>query len=356
MKKLIVNSNALKLALQNVSKVMVNRPVLDIIENFLFEVQPNGLTVTATDLEIFSSQYFNCEADENFSFCFPKEILKVLEKTDLQPVVICFDESTNQITVLFEGDTFKFSGTPSDDYPIKPLTNKNWDLVASANLEILKQHKEFRGKDELRMNLTGTYFEIDKQITITSTDANLLRTDLIQSITNYKTHNFILSSKACNLMITGPVAISCDGIFTRFVNDNQTLICKNIDEKYPNFRQVIPEKLGISCTFDTKELNKKLDKALIVANKSTNQVRFSINSELQLSSFDFDLSTEFETSITCEHTGPNVEIGFNAKLMQTVLKYCPEKSTLLIDTPTKPAIIKNENSTLLIMPMMLSNH
>ena len=49
--KFIVSSSALLKQLQQIGGVISNNTVLPILENFLFEIDKEKLTVTATDLE-----------------------------------------------------------------------------------------------------------------------------------------------------------------------------------------------------------------------------------------------------------------------------------------------------------------
>ena len=49
--KFIVNSAYLLKQLSNINGVITTNPVVPILENFLFELEKGGLTVTASDLQ-----------------------------------------------------------------------------------------------------------------------------------------------------------------------------------------------------------------------------------------------------------------------------------------------------------------
>jgi DNA polymerase-3 subunit beta len=73
--KFIVSSNTLLKQLQQISGVINSNTVLPILEDFLFEIDKNKLTVIATDLETVMKVHLDIEAKENGRVCIPAKIL-----------------------------------------------------------------------------------------------------------------------------------------------------------------------------------------------------------------------------------------------------------------------------------------
>ena len=73
--KFIVSSSALLKQLQQISGVINANTVLPILEDFLFEVEANRLTVVATDLETVMRIQMDIEAKETGKICIPARIL-----------------------------------------------------------------------------------------------------------------------------------------------------------------------------------------------------------------------------------------------------------------------------------------
>ena len=69
--KFIVSSTALLKQLQQISGVINANTVLPILEDFLFEVDKNRLTVVATDLETVMKVQLDVEARETGRVCIP---------------------------------------------------------------------------------------------------------------------------------------------------------------------------------------------------------------------------------------------------------------------------------------------
>ena len=75
--KFIVSSSALLKQLQQINGVINANTVLPILEDFLFEIERNKLTVVATDLETVMKVHLDVEAKDSGKVCIPAKILLV---------------------------------------------------------------------------------------------------------------------------------------------------------------------------------------------------------------------------------------------------------------------------------------
>ena len=73
--KFIVSSSQLLKQLQHIAGVINANTVLPILEDFLFEVEKNRLTVVATDLETVMRIQMDIEAKDSGKVCIPARIL-----------------------------------------------------------------------------------------------------------------------------------------------------------------------------------------------------------------------------------------------------------------------------------------
>src|ERR1700754_5364011 len=73
--KFIVSSSTLLKQLQQISGVINSNTVLPILEDFLFLIDKNELTVVATDLETVMKVKLEVEAKESGRICIPAKIL-----------------------------------------------------------------------------------------------------------------------------------------------------------------------------------------------------------------------------------------------------------------------------------------
>ena len=141
------------------------------------------------------------------------------------------------------------------------------------------------------------------------------------------------------------------------------LICRLIDEKYPDYRAVIPTDNPNTLSISRQEFLNSVKRISIFANKTTNQINVKITgSELTISAEDIDLSNEAVERLGCDYNGEDMEIGFNSKLLIEMLQNLATPDIKIeLSTPSRAGIIlpssneENEDLLMLIMPMMISS-
>ena len=115
-----------------------------------------------------------------------------------------------------------------------------------------------------------------------------------------------------------------------------------------------------SIKISKKEFLQAIKNISLYCNESTNQIKIEIkNEELLLTAENIDIKKKAVIKLPCESKDANITIGFNHKLLSTIVSICKhEYIHLLLDSPSRAAIIKddaNERCTMLLMPVMLNN-
>ena len=142
------------------------------------------------------------------------------------------------------------------------------------------------------------------------------------------------------------------------------MICRLIDERFPDYESVIPADNPYELIIDRNEFLGTLKRISIYANKTTNQVVLKLSgSELQVSAEDLDFSNEANERLACEYSGEDMEIGFNARFLIEMLNNINSKQIKLnLSAPNKAGLLipvekdKEEDLLMLVMPVMLSNY
>ena len=142
------------------------------------------------------------------------------------------------------------------------------------------------------------------------------------------------------------------------------LVCRLIDERYPDYENVIPVSNPNKLIISRQELLNSVKRISIYSNKTTHQVRLRlIGSELTVSAEDLDFSNEANEKLACQYDGEDMEIGFNAKFLQEMLSNIDsEEITLELSTPNRAGLLMpttpddHENILMLVMPVMLNNY
>jgi DNA polymerase-3 subunit beta len=224
--------------------------------------------------------------------------------------------------------------------------------------------------DELRPAMTGVYVNLSEtNATFVATDGHRLIRYRRVDVASEADHAIIIPRKALNLLKTtlpsenSNVVVEFNKANAFFHFNNIKMICRLIDERFPDYENVIPADNDNHMSINRMELLNSLKRISIYANRTTNQVRLKITgSELQISAEDLDFSNEANERLSCEHDGEDIEIGFNARFLIEMLNNldCKE-ATLQLSEPNRAGLIvpkvpvENEDILMLVMPVMLSN-
>lgn len=372
--KLIVNSSYLLKQLSYINGVITTNPVVPILENFLFEIDKSLLTVTASDLQTSMITEVNVESKERGNIAVPARILlDTLKNLPDQPVTFSIDESTYSIELSSDNGRYKLSGENATDFPKVPSVSN--DFSASISSDVLARAISntifATSNDELRPAMTGVYVNLgDKSTTFVSTDGHRLVRYRRADVKSDTGSTIIIPRKALNLLkATLPsentdVSIDFNTSNAFFKFGTIRMICRLIDERFPDYENVIPQSSTIKMTISRADFLSSLRRISIYANKTTHQVRLKITgSELQVSAEDLDFSNEANERLSCEHEGEDIEIGFNARFMIEMLSNLDaDQIKLNMLAPNKAGVIlpvekdKNEDILMLVMPVMLNQY
>ena len=372
--KFIVNSAYLLKQLYNINGVITTNPVVPILENFLFELEKGALTVTASDLQTSMITELQVESKEKGSIAVPARILlDTLKNLPEQPVTFSIDESTYSIEIISDNGRYKLSGENATDFPKVPSVSN--DFTAEISTEVLARAINntifATSNDELRPAMTGVYVNLgDKNSTFVATDGHRLVRYRRADVKSDNGASIIIPRKALNLLkATLPsentdVSLNFNMSNAYFKFGNIKMICRLIDERFPDYDNVIPSQNNIHMSIERSDLLGALKRISIYANKTTHQVRLKITgSELQISAEDLDFSNEANERLSCEHDGEDIEIGFNAKfLIEMLTNMDSDKIKLTMSAPNKAGVIlpaekdNSEDILMLVMPVMLNQY
>ncbi len=369
--KFIVSSSSLLKQLQHIAGVISANTVLPILEDFLFEVEKNKLTVVATDLETVMRVQLEIEAKDTGKVCIPARILlDSLKNIPDQPLTFTIDKNFG-VEITSDNGKYKVMGENPDNFPKEPVADNttSFTITSSALVTAINKTLFATSNDDLRPAMTGVLFELDKKgLQCVATDAHRLVRYKRKDVSCPKTDTFIVPRKPLNLLKSAiPFA---DDELTISYNSNHLFVkhgttqmsCRLIDARFPDYRVVIPADNPYRLTVNKNDFQSALRRVSIFSNKSTNQVALTISgSELQLAAQDIDFSFEGNERMKCQYNGEDLAIAFNAKFLVEMLSAADgEEVNLELSTPTKAGLIKptdqeeNVEMLMLVMPLMLN--
>lgn len=370
--KFSVSSSELLKHLQLAGGAIGSNPVLPILEDFLFSISNNKLTIAATDLETSIITEIEVMSDSDGTVAVPAKILlETLKALPQQPVTFSVNTDNHGIEITSAYGKYKLAGENGQDFPRLPEPEGVDSVSLPSNLLSQGINKTLfaTSSDELRPAMTGVYFQIDfSKIVLVATDAHKLVKYTFSEVNSEVSTSFIAPKKALNLLKGAlpsgeEIKMSFNKANAFFSFGNTQLVCRLIDARYPDYNAVIPVGNANVLTVSRTDFQNSLKRIAIYANKTTNQVILSINEgSLTISAQDLDFSNEAIEQMACSYEGSPVTIGFNAKFlveMLTVLE--SEEVKLELAGPTRAGILLPTDETpgqeilMLVMPVMLSS-
>lgn len=348
--KFSINSTKLLSELQKVSFAIASNPVLPILEDFLFSIKSNVLTITATDLE--NTIVTSCEvmADADLLIAVPaKIIVDTLKALPQQPITFTIDTDTYAIQIKSANGKYKLAGENGEDFPQLPeLENSDsFEMESSQLLHAIGLTAFATSNDELRPAMTGVYMEVQgKKTTFVATDAHKLSRVVHNSKKEHGIEkNVIIPKKSLNILKNnlkeGAVKISINEANVFFESGDIKIIGRLIDARYPDYNAVMPTDNPNTLQLVRNDMKGSLKRIVIYANKTTNQVALHIeDGKLTIKAEDLDFSNEASEEIICTYSGEPMTIGFNAKFLIEILSVLDsEEITINLSTPNRAGII-----------------
>jgi DNA polymerase-3 subunit beta len=370
--KFSISSSELLSQLQIAGGAIGSNPVLPILEDFLFIINDNILTITATDLETTIVTEVEVMADTNGKVAIPARILlDTLKALPQQPITFSIDEETFAIEITSAYGKYKLAGENGADFPEIPSSAGTDSLVISAPIleQGISKSLFATSNDELRPAMTGVYFQVDfNKVILVATDAHKLVKYTFNNLKSEISTSFIIPKKSLNLLKNalpgdGDVTVAFNKTNTFFAFDNIKMVCRLIDARYPDYNAVIPVDNPNELVVNRADFQSSLKRIAIYANKTTNQVILNIqDGSLTVSAQDLDFSNEATEQLTCTFNGDPMNIGFNAKFLAEMLGVLEsDEVKIQLSGSTRAGIllpteeVENVEILMLVMPVMLSN-
>jgi DNA polymerase-3 subunit beta len=274
--------------------------------------------------------------------------------------------------------TYNFIGQNGDEYPRMPQLQDDAKLLTLSVSQLssgISKTLFCTADDELRPVMNGIYFDISAdKLTLVATDAHKL--------VRYKTGhtsssiqegdeavNFILPKKPANMLKnilpkeSGEVQIHFDKKNAHFKLANYTMICRQIEGRFPNYSAVIPNSNPYKIIIDRVTLMNAMKRVSVFSNQGSNLVKLAISdNQIHISAQDIDFSISAEETISCQFEGEPIRIGFKSPFLIEILGNINAGDIIMeLSDASRAGLIlpfeneANEEILMLLMPMLLND-
>ena len=370
--KFIVSSSQLLKQLQILGGVINSSNTLPILDNFLFELNQDRLTITASDLETNMSSSLTVESTDTGNIAVSARLLLDTLKTfPEQPLT--FSAENNTIEISANNGKYSLAYLSGEEFPkAVHLKDPSKTVIMGDTLANAINASLFAsGNDDLRPVMSGVFFQFSTEgLTFVATDAHKLVKYTRSDVKVSEAAEFIMPKKALQILkgiLQGSeedILIEYNETNAQFTFTNTSLSCRLIEGKYPNYEAVIPKENPNVLTIQRETLLNSLRRVSIFSNKTTHQIRLKIaGAELNISAEDYDFSNKAEERLSCSYIGDDMQIGFNSRFLIEMLNNLgADEVSLSMSMPNRAGIInpidgveEGEHITMLVMPVMLND-
>lgn len=373
--RLIISSSALYNRLQTIGRVINSKNTLPILDCFLFEIQDNTLTITASDSEttiITNLELVDNDAD--IRFCInAKTILDSTKEIPEQPLSLEINPDNMEIKGNYQNGTFNIMGQSADEYPEMDIAQEDTctlDIPAEKMFNGISHCLFATADDELRPVMNGIYFDLQTDsLTFASTDGHKLVRYKDNGIKGNQPAAFIFPKKPANILksllpdLPGNVTLKFNNRNAYISMESFRFICRLIEGRYPNYNSVIPQNNPNRVTVDRLTLLNAMKRVLIFTDQSNSLIRLHLeNNKSVVSGQDIDYSTSAEENVPCEYADAPMNIGFKGTFFIDILNNMGGENVIIkLADPSRAVVIvpaeqkEDEDLLMLLMPMMLND-
>lgn len=375
--KFVVSSTELLSRLQSISRVISSKNTLPILDNFLFVIQEQTLTITASDLESTMRTRIsldNVEGEGTIAID-AKRLTDILKEFPEQPLIFEINMETMGVDILSDNGKFSVMGQNGAEYPdMQRLNEANTTtitLTGNAMLKGIVKTLFATADDELRPVMNGISITVsDQGATFAASDAHKLVRYRNTSITCGNQSSFILAKKPANMLKNilakedGEIKLMFDEKNAYFILSDYEMICRLVEGQYPNYETIIPTNNPNKLTITRTDLVNTLKRVSVFASQASNLIKLELRGgHITVSAQDIDFSISAYEKISAQYEGEEMSIGFKSAFLIEILSAITSENVVIeLSDPSRPGIIlpleketEHEDELMLLMPMMIND-
>ncbi|KAB2816746.1 MAG: DNA polymerase III subunit beta, partial [Paludibacter sp.] len=181
--------------------------------------------------------------------------------------------------------------------------------------------------------------------------------------------SFILPKKPATMLKnilpkeSGDVEVRFDAKNAYFKLSNYTMICRQVEGRYPNYNGVIPKENPYKVIVDRVSLLNALKRVSVFSNQASNLIKLDMrDNRITISAQDIDFSISAEETVNCQYADTPIKIGFKSAFLIEIINTISSSDVILeLTDPSRAGIIlpfeneENEDVLMLLMPMLLND-
>lgn len=368
-------------ALQAVIPAIATRSTLPILNNLLLETTVEGLSLTATNLEIGISKLVPATVTQPGATTVPARLLADFtgELGATASLSLALDESTQTLRLQCGRFDTHIRCQPASDFPPgpKPEGGDRMTIPLEGLLRAIERTQMAASTDEARPVLTGMLLEIaGPELAIVATDGHrLARATLSLSATATAGVDEDFATQGAKLLVPARAMAELARAFRGEPGDVDVLVSparnqvffrcgaaevtsRLIDGQYPGYQQVIPTDSRTTATTDRAELLQAV-KAIgqFSAREGGHTIRLHIGpSWLRVTAATSAIGDGL-TEVDADCEGPEVDVALNARYLAEALAVWGDRVEIRSDGQLAPVLLLDPASPgvqYVVMPVRIT--
>lgn len=359
--------------LSKTQNIVEKRNTMPILVNVLLEADNGKLKVFATDLEVSLTDETPVVREKKGRVAVnAKNLFDIVKELAEGPITLNRKEN-NWLEIRQNKSVFNIVGISAEEYPVFPsYSTRDFLKIDAAILSDMIEKTIYSvSNDETRYHLNGVYFEKqagegNQSYRMVATDGH--RLSLVDRKVEVRgngmpAHGVIIPRKG--LFEIKKLLDAHGGEFEMAVEGSQlivrhgstVLMVRLIEGKYPNYQQLIPQKLVNHAMVHRETLLASLKRVSLLSNQKYKGVTLTLSpGRMEISSNNPELGDAKE-EIEIRYKGSEIKIGFNARYMLDVLNsFDDDEVDIELNDQLSPGLLRPHNDssyTCVVMPMRI---
>ena len=357
--------------LHTVSRAVSPRTTLPILNNVLLQTSPQGLQLTATNLEIGIREVVPAEVQEEGGITVPARLLTdfVTAHPD-EPLTLTLDRKTQSLAVHSPHFDVVIRGIDPADFPPVPSASDGRKVsVPQGDLrQAIEQTVVAASTDEGRPVLTGVYVQLNgDKATLAATDGHRLAVRNLSLGSGAGDPQTVVIPARALAELSRILKASSDPVdLTVGAQKNQVffkageteLMSRLIEGTYPNYQQVIPTQSTTTITAKTQDLLFTTRVVSLFSKDAANVIKFKAEGgKLTLTANTSEVGNSV-AGVEARVEGQDLQVAFNSKYVLDVLGIIGSEEVQLGFTgPLNPGAIRpvgRDDYLYIIMPVRVA--
>lgn len=372
--KFNVPSKTLYTFVSAVSRVINSKNALTVLNNFLFTLNGNVLTVKASDTENSLVATLDVtEAEGEGSFCLDAHrVVDLLKEMPDQGMTFDINNDTFETVISYPNGVYHTAAISGSEYPITTSPDDEnaqsieFDITSEQALRGIENTIFAVGSDDLRPQMMGILWDVKPdRIVFVATDTRKLVRYTDQSIVPGTQCSFILPVKPATVLKTvfgkeNDIHVRITERSVCFQSASYKFDCRQIKGGFPDYNRVIPPSNPNILTVDRMAMINAVKRVTVFGNDGNGLIKFNLSeNSLLLTAQDSGSGTSGRETLSCDYAGKDMIIGFSSPYLLDIFStiQAPEVVMKLAD-PSRPAVCvpsEQEPDTELLMILMPMN-